>query len=111
MILFFGCQQIKEIPDEIPEQLPNPVRDFTEKDNYLIGLNWYQQWNYQIAAKYWKPLAQEGACDAQYALGLLYFEGLGVGQSYERAIDLWTRSADQGQAQAQISLGIVYSRL
>ncbi|MGH7891340.1 MAG: tetratricopeptide repeat protein, partial [Thermodesulfobacteriota bacterium] len=44
-------------------------------------------------------------------LGLLYFEGLGVGQSYERAIDLWTRSADQGQAQAQISLGIVYSRL
>lgn len=111
VILLFGCQQIKEIPDEIPEQLPNPVRDFTEKDNYLIGLSWYKQWNYQIAAKFWKPLAQKGDCDAQYALGLLYFEGLGVGQSYEKAIDLWTRSADQGQAQAQISLGIVYSRL
>ncbi len=111
VILFLGCQQIKEIPDGIPEQLPNPVRDFTEKDNYLIGLSWYKQWNYQIAAKFWKPLAQEGDCDAQYALGLLYFEGLGVGQSYERAIGLWTRSADQGQAQAQISLGVVYSRL
>ena len=77
--LFSGCQQVKEIPDEIPEQLPNPVRDFTEKDDYIIGLNWYKQWNYGIAAKYWKPLAAEGDCDAQYALGLLYFEGLGVG--------------------------------
>jgi hypothetical protein len=110
VVLFSGCQQVKEIPEEIPEQLPNPVRDFTEKDDYLVGLNWYKQWNYQIAAKFWKPLAQGGDCDAQYALGLLYFDGLGVGQSYEKAIELWTRSSDQGQAQAQISLGIVYSR-
>ncbi|MEW6146290.1 MAG: tetratricopeptide repeat protein [Thermodesulfobacteriota bacterium] len=110
VFLLPGCQQVKEIPDEIPEQLPNPVRDFTEKDNYLVGLNWYKQWNYQIAAKFWKPLSLEGDCDAQYALGLLYFEGLGVGHSYEKAIGLWTRSADQGQAQAQISLGVVYSR-
>ena len=110
VIFFFSCQQVKEIPDEIPDQLPNPVKDFTEKDDYIVGINWYKQWNYQIAAKFWKPLAKEGDCDAQYALGLLYFEGLGVGQSYDKAIDLWTRSADQGQAQAQISLGIVYSR-
>lgn len=110
VVLMSGCQQVKEIPDEIPEQLPNPVRDFTEKDNYIIGLNWYKQWNYGIAAKYWKPLALEGDCDAQYALGLLYFDGLGVGRSYERAVDLWTSASDQGQAQAQISLGIVYSR-
>jgi hypothetical protein len=109
--LFTGCQQVKEIPEEIPEQLPNPVRDFTEKDDYIIGLNWYKQWNYGIAAKYWKPLAAEGDCDALYALGLLYFEGLGVGRSYDKAIELWTRSAGQGQAQAQISLGVVYARL
>lgn len=110
IFLLSGCQHVKEIPEEIPEQLPNPVRDFTEKDNYLVGLNWYKQWNYQIAAKFWKPLAQEGDCDAQYALGLLYFEGLGVAQSYEKAVALWASSADQGQAQAQLSLGIVYSR-
>lgn len=109
VLLILGCQQIKDIPDEIPEQLPNPVRDFTEKDDYLIGLNWYKQWNYQIAAKYWKPLAQKSDCDAEYALGLLYFEGLGVGQSYDKAVGLWTRSAEQGQAQAQISLGVVFS--
>lgn len=111
IFLLPGCQQVKEIPDEIPEQLPNPVKDFTEKDNYVIGLNWYRQWNYGIAAKYWKPLAAEGDCDACYALGLLYFEGLGVGRSYSKAIELWTESAAQGQAQAQISLGIIYARL
>ncbi|HVY55152.1 MAG TPA: tetratricopeptide repeat protein [Thermodesulfobacteriota bacterium] len=111
VVLFTACQQVKEIPDEIPGQLPNPVKDFTEKDNYIIGLNWYKQWNYGIAAKYWKPLAAEGDCDACYALGLLYFEGLGVGQSYEKALKLWTRSGAQGQGQAQISLGVVYARL
>ena len=111
LAMCLGCQQLKEIPDEIPSQLPNPVKDFTEKDNYIVGLNWYKQWNYQIAAKFWKPLAEEGDCDAQYALGLLYFDGLGVGQSYEKAARFWNESADQGQAQAQIGLGVVYSRI
>lgn len=109
LLLGTGCQQVKEIPEEIPDQLPNPVRDFTEKDKYMIGLNWYQQRNYGIAAKFWKPLSEEGDCDAQYAMGLLYFEGLGVGRSYKKAVQLWSESADQGQAQAQISLGAVYS--
>ncbi len=111
--LFLGaaCQQVKEIPEEIPGQLPNPVRDFTEKDKYMIGLSWYKQRNYDIAAKFWKPLAEEGDCDAQYAMGLLYFEGTGVGKSYGEAVDLWNKSADQGQAQAQISLGVIYSRI
>lgn len=112
LVLIFstGCQQVKEIPEEIPEQLPNPVRDFTQNDRYIIGLNWYRQGNYDIAAKFWKPLAAEGDCDAQYAMGLLYFEGLGVSKSYGKAVDLWENSAEQGQAQAQISLGVVYAR-
>jgi TPR repeat protein len=96
LILSLSCQQVKDIPDEIPGQLPNPVKDFTEKDNYIIGLNWYRQQNYRIAAKFWKPLAEEGDCDARYAFGLLYFDGLGVRQSYEEATRLWSESADQG---------------
>ncbi len=111
LIICTGCQQVRDIPEEIPEQLPNPVRDFTQKDRYLIGLSWYRQRNYDIAAKFWKPLSTEGDCDAEYAMGLLYFEGLGVGKSFGRAIDLWKRSAEQGQAQAQISLGVVFARI
>ena len=111
IVFSMSCQQVREIPEEIPDQLPNPVRDFTQNDRYAIGLNWYRQGNYDIAAKFWKPLAAEGECDAQYAMGLLYFEGLGVGKSYGIAIDLWEKSAEQGQAQAQISLGVVYARI
>lgn len=111
LCLSSGCQQVKEIPKEIPGQLPNPVRDFTEKDKFMIGLSWYKQRNYDIAAKFWGPLAEDGDCDAQYAMGLLYFEGVGVGKSYGDAVELWTKSAGQGQAQAQTSLGVVYSRI
>ena len=87
----WGCQQVGQIQEDIPEQLPNPVRDFTQKDRYMIGLSWYKQQNYEIAAKFWKPMAQEGDCDA------------------EDAFTLWKRSANRGQAQAQISLGIMYA--
>ena len=41
----------------------------------------------------------------------MYFEGLGVAQSYEKAVGLWTRSAEKAQAQAQFSLGVVFSGL
>ncbi|MCL4244453.1 MAG: sel1 repeat family protein [Candidatus Dadabacteria bacterium] len=105
----WGCQQMSQIQEDIPEQLPNPVRDFTQKDRYMIGLSWYRQQNYEIAAKFWKPMAMEGDCDAEYAMGLLYLGGLGVWRSYEDAFTLWERSANQGQAQAQISLGIMYA--
>lgn len=102
----WGCQQVQQ---DIPEQLPNPVRDFSRKDRYMIGLGWYKQQNYEIAAKFWKPLAAEGDCDAEYAMGLLYLAGLGVWRNYDDAFALWQRSANQGQAQAQISLAIMYA--
>jgi len=105
----WGCQQMSQIQQDIPEQLPNPVRDFTQKDRYMIGLSWYKQQNYEIAAKFWKPLAQEGDCDAEYAMGLLYLGGLGVWRNYDDAFTLWKRSAGQGQAQAQVSLAIMYA--
>jgi hypothetical protein len=107
MIIFFvACQDIKQIGN----QLPNPVRDFTEKDPYVIGLRWYEYGEYDIARKYWEPLAKGGDCDAEYSFGLLYFEGRGVNKSYEKAIKWWTKAANQGQPQAQVALGVMYSQ-
>jgi len=105
----WGCQQMSQIHEDIPEQLPNPVRDFTQKDRYMIGLSWYKQQNYEIAAKFWRPMALEGDCDAEYAMGLLYLGGLGVWRDYGDAFTLWERSANRGQAQAQIGLAIIYA--
>ena len=106
MIIFLvACRDIKQIGS----QIPNPVRDFTEKDPYIIGLRWYEYGEYDIARKYWEPLAKGGDCDAKYSFGLLYFEGKGVSKSYQEATEWWTKAANQGQPQALVALGVMYA--
>ncbi|MEK6223346.1 MAG: sel1 repeat family protein [Thermodesulfobacteriales bacterium] len=111
LILSISCQQAKEIPSQISEDIPNPVSDFTQKDRYKLGLRWYQQGQYDIAKKMWKPMAENGDCDAEYALGLLYFNGLSVRKNYNTALKWWSRAAEQAQPQALNSVGIVYAHL
>ncbi|MFQ5786468.1 MAG: tetratricopeptide repeat protein [Thermodesulfobacteriota bacterium] len=89
--------------------MPNPVNEFTEKDSYIIGLRWYEYGDSDIAMKYWKPLAEDGDCDAEYGLGLLYFRGAGVRKSYNEARNWWDKSANYGQTQSQIALGVMLS--
>ncbi len=106
-----GCTQVEQIPKQVSKDLPNPVRDFTEKDKFKIGLRWYQQGSFDIARKFWKPLAEEGDCDAQYSMGLLYYSAAGVRRNYGEAVMLWKEAAEQGQIQAQIALGTAYSHI
>ena len=108
-IFSISCQQAKEIPAQVSEDLPNPVEDFTQKDRYKLGLRWYQQSNFVVAKKMWTPLARSGDCDSQYALGVLYFNGLGVRRNRNTALSWWSRAANQEQPQALYSLGIVYA--
>lgn len=105
LVLLVSCQDLRQVN----RQLPNPVRDFTEKDHYLIGLRWYEYGEYDIALKYWEPLAEDGDCDAEFSMGLLYFEGRAVGRDYEKARVWWTKAANQGQPQAQNALGVMYA--
>ncbi len=107
--LCIACQKTKEIPGQLAEDVPNPVSDFTEKDRYKLGLRWYQQGEYNIAKKMWLPLARSGDCDAEYAIGLLYFDGLGVRKNRETALKWWRRAADQAQPQALNTMGVVYA--
>ncbi len=108
-LFFISCTETKEIGSQLAEDVPNPVSDFTEKDNYKLGLRWYQQGQYNIAKKMWLPMARNGDCDAEYAIGLLYFDGLGVRRNREEALTWWGRAAGQAQPQALNSLGVVYS--
>lgn len=52
--------------------------------------------------------ANNGAADAQNNLGDMYFEGLGVKQSYTKAAKYYHLAADQGYALAQYFLGVMY---
>ena len=49
-----------------------------------------------------------GDQEAQYYLGLMYGQGLGVSQDYRWAVFWYRRSAEQGYAPAQKLLGLMY---
>jgi TPR repeat protein len=53
--------------------------------------------------------AQNNA-DAQYFLGLKYYEGVGIPKDHEVAVKWFRLTADQGDARAQTILGAMCKR-
>lgn len=53
-------------------------------------------------------LANSGLAEAQYNLGLKYYHGEEVGQSYTEALNWFRKAADQGLVEAQYNLGVMY---
>src|SRR5512138_3288229 len=56
----------------------------------------------------WREAAQQGNAEAQYYLGTLYWNGVGVNKNDAEAVQLYRRAAEQGYAPAQYDLGIAY---
>jgi TPR repeat protein len=54
------------------------------------------------------PLPGPFLADAQYSLGVCYFEGKGVPQDKAQAARLYRQAADHGLAEAQYNLGVCY---
>ena len=53
-------------------------------------------------------LANQGNAQAQSNLGVMYYEGKGVRQDYQKAVEWYTKAANQGNAHAQYNLGVMY---
>ncbi len=68
----------------------------------------YQSGDYATALRLFRPLADQGKADAQYNLGFMYANGLGVGKDFAEAAKWYRLAADQGNAHAQFGLGIMY---
>ena len=64
---------------------------------------------YQLTFRKNLPLAKEGNASAQYNVGTMYYEGLGVYDNFDEAFIWFRRSADQGYARAQSRLGYIYA--
>jgi len=64
--------------------------------------------DYATALRLWRPLADQGNAEAQYALGFMYDGGQGVPKNYARAAKWWRLAADQGHTFAQYNLGTLY---
>lgn len=64
----------------------------------------YNQKNYGEAAALLTPLAEQGDASAQYALGYLYHNGLGVPRNYKLAIQWMTAASAKGNEKATEAL-------
>ncbi len=69
----------------------------------------YQRGDYATALREFRPLAEQGAADAQFNLGVMYFKGRGVPQVHAEAVKWYRKAAEQGVAKAQYNLGHMYS--
>ena len=77
-------------------------------DDWNDGVDAYKRQDYKTAYKLWLPLAEQGNATAQFNLGSMYSNGLGVPQDYKEAVRLYRLSAEQGDAKAQLNLGLMY---
>jgi len=58
----------------------------------------------------WKPLAEHGDADAQFALASLYYDGIGVPVDHTESSFWFLLAAKQGHKDAQYNLGNAYKR-
>lgn len=74
------------------------------------GVAAFKNKDYQKAYQEWKTAAEAGKAEAQFDLGLLYAQGLGVRRDLTEAARWYRKSADQGNAEAEFALGQMYLR-
>lgn len=80
-------------------QEKNQASEYVKKAIYCMNLN-----EYQNAVKYYKYAAKLGESNAQYELGNLYKNGMGVEKDMDYAYKLYLESAKNGNISAMLNL-------
>ena len=83
-------------PFQTPEQIYAEATEYYDKNDYKKAFDLYLE------------SADQGYAPAQFDLGYMYFNGLGVSQDKVKAVEWYTKSAAQGNASAQYNLGYIY---
>lgn len=76
--------------------------------DYEEGRAAYLAGDYERALDVWHSLAAEGDARAQFSLGQMYHEGIGVEQNDVISTRWFRKAAEQGYAPAQFNLGNAY---
>lgn len=66
--------------------------------------------DFATALRIFHSLAVQGDAEAQFNLGVMYFDGKGVPQDYAEAAKWYRLAATQGNADAQFNLGTMYAK-
>ena len=80
----------------------------SKKDDFENAADAFEREDYETAYKLILPLAEQGDAYAQFNLGLMYGNGLGVPRDYKEAEKWYRLSAEQGHPEAQYNLGQMY---
>ena len=75
--------------------------------DYRKGLAAAERGDYAAALREWRPLAEQGHVNAQYDLGVMYFEGRGVPEDFEKAHMWFDIAAERGLRNAAKDRDIV----
>ena len=94
------------LPDEATEKLiegVNEAIDASEESggDFQKGLDAYKSGDYATALREWSLLAEQGYSGAQYNLGKMYKDGLGVPEDYAEAARWYRLAAEQGDERAK----------
>lgn len=73
------------------------------------GVAAYEQGDHAAAMAELRPLAQAGSAEAQYLLGTMYDQALGVARDPTRALEWYHKAARQRWSPAQYMLGLIYA--
>jgi len=72
------------------------------------GVAAYQAGDIQLAAKEFRAAAAAGNSDAQFNVGLMYEQGIGVSKDEQESLVWYRKSAEQGNPNAQFNLAVMY---
>ena len=62
------------------------------------------------AVKWYRKAAEQNLAEAQYNLGVCYYNGEGVAKDEVEAVKWFRKAAEQNYARAQYNLGVCYER-
>lgn len=77
---------------------------------YQAGLEAFHAEKYADAQTYWKESANAGTVAAQFELGSMAFEGIGLQRDYAKAMHWFGLAANHGEARAMNMLGVMYAK-
>lgn len=80
---------------------------------YLLGVSYFNLKDYFNTKKYFEISCNEGnynthQIDSCYNLGLMYNDGQGVRQDYQKAAELYKKACDMKYSEACNNLGVLY---
>ena len=80
-------------------------------DDYQDGLDAVNRGDYKTAYKLWLPLAEQGDVEAQYNLGVMYYNGQGVPQDKLFAHMWWDLAGSKGNKNAIKNRNIIAKKM